>query len=124
MQGRRPVDIGSAAVFDDSAVDEPDDPLRVLSDVSLVRDDHDRAPELVEPFEDLEHFMGRVRVEIAGRFVCEHQRGVARDCSCYRDALLLATRQFRRHVLEPVAETDGVHCFFRAPTPFALANAR
>ena len=50
----------------------------------------------------------RARVEVAGGLVGEHDLGLRDERARDRDALLLAARQLRRSVLEPVAQTDGV----------------
>ena len=48
-------------------------------------------------------------VEVAGRLVAEDDRRLAGQRPGDGDALLLATGELARAMLQPVAETDGVH---------------
>ena len=47
--------------------------VRVLGDVGLVRDQHDRQPLRVQPLEDAHHLDARAGVEVAGRLVGQQQ---------------------------------------------------
>ena len=60
----------------------------------------------------------RVRIEIAGRLVGEQDARRIGDRARDRDALLLAARQFRRPVRQPLVETEiGQQLASRAPAP-------
>ena len=78
-----------------------------MRDIGLVRDQHDRAARARSAARRSRapRAVG-VAVEVAGRLVGEDDRGIARDRARDRDPLLLATRQLRRHVLEPIAQPD------------------
>ena len=95
-------------VGDDLAVAQSDDAAGVRGDFVLVGDDHDGASVGVEVVEDAHHFLGRCRVECAGRFVGKDQRRVGGDRSGDRDALLLSTRELRRCVLDPIGQSDEI----------------
>ena len=74
--------------------------------VGLVRDQHDRdagAVQLLEQRHDLE---AGAAVERAGRLVGEDQDRLVDQRPRDRDALLLAARQLRRAMVQPVAEAD------------------
>ena len=92
----------------------------MLGDIGLVRD-HDHGLSLeVEPLEDREDLRGRTGVEVPGRLVGEDHRRVVQQRARDRDALLLAARELRWPVVDPIAEPDGIE---RGDRPLASALA-
>lgn len=69
--------------------------------VEVVRGHHDGGAGRVELSEDVQDPFGVVLVEIAGRFVGEHDVGFARDGPRDRSPLLLPTRQFMGARMRP-----------------------
>ena len=53
-----------------------------------------------------EHEIGRVRIEISGRFVGQQDTRRIGDRARDRDALLLAAREFRRTVRQPLLQSE------------------
>ena len=53
-------------------------------------------------------------IEIAGRLVRDENRRIGRQRAGQRDALLLAARELRRIVMQPLAEPDGCQLLRRA----------
>ena len=75
----------------------------------VVGDHHDRLAELVDrAAQQVEHVAARLRVEVAGRLVGEHDRRARDQRARDRDPLSLAAGQLVRPVLAPVAEADGL----------------
>src|SRR5690606_5686509 len=102
------------AHLDDHAVAQPDHAMRHLGDDGVVGDDRRRRPELaVRAIERLEDDHARRGVEGARRLIAEgHRRplgGRPRD----GDALLLASRELRGKVIEPMLETDELERLLR-----------
>ena len=80
---------GGAGVGDDGAIEDLDLPGHALGDRLVVGDHHDRrtgAVELVDQSED--GVAGRL-IEIAGRLVGQHDRGLTNQRPGDRDALAL-----------------------------------
>ena len=96
----------AALVGDDLPVPDPDHPARMRGDLVLMRDQHDRPPLLAEALEQRQHLGPRGRVEVPGRLVGEDQRRIGDERAGDGDALLLAARQLRGQVVDPVFEPD------------------
>ena len=75
-------------------------------DVVLVSDHHDRPSGGVQVGEDLEDFERRRGVEVAGRLVREHDRGIGDDRPRDRRTLLLPTRELRGDVVHAALKSD------------------
>ena len=84
------------------AVAEDHVPPRVLGDVLLVRHQHDGYAPAVQALEHGHDFHARVRVEVSGRLVGEHQNRIVHDGTRDRHALLLAAGQLVRIVVRAV----------------------
>src|SRR5687767_5175351 len=83
-----------------------DDPVGGRRRGRIVRDHDDGvALLLVELAENLQHLATRLRVQVPGGLVCEHELRGEEQCARDRDALLLAARQLPREVVGPVAES-------------------
>src|SRR5450759_1090704 len=102
---RGPPLAGHRAVFDDFAVAEPDDPPGELRDVLLVRDEDDGLSVVVQLLEDGHDLLGRLRVEVSGRLVRQHQLRLVDQRPRDRDALLLPAGELARQVPLPARET-------------------
>src|SRR5215213_8094655 len=78
-------------LVDDGAVGEEHDAVGVARGVRVVRDHHDRLPEIVDRLaHEREDLSPRPRVEVAGGLVGEDDRGLAEQRASDGDALLLA----------------------------------
>src|SRR5215471_15296242 len=91
----------------DTSVAELDNPIRILSDIGLVRHDNDRQITLVvQPLEDFHHLDRRPRVERSRRLVRQDQRRIVDQRARKRDALLLSAGELIWHVSLPIGKTD------------------
>src|SRR3954464_11232890 len=100
---------GIADLVDDLSVGEEDHAARVRGRGWVVRDHHDRLPELGHgALHELEDLGARTGVEVSGGLVGEDDLGLTGQRACDRDALLLATGEPRRAVREPGAQPHGV----------------
>ena len=72
-------------------------------------------PSSVQAFQQVEDFVGRRRVEVAGRLVGQDELGVVHQAAGDRHALLLAAGELRRPVVEPLAQADHFGQFEAAP---------
>ena len=89
-------------------VGEEDHSVGVGSRNRVVSDHHDGLVEFANSLRhELENLGPGSRVEVSGGFVGEDDAWSARQGPRHGDALLLATRQFVRAVVEPVLEADG-----------------
>ena len=96
-----------AAVVDDTAVEHPDDSVGPPADCDVVGDDQERQAALdVQPSHQRGDLLGRLAVEVAGRLVGPHDRGVVDERAGDRDALALAAGQLVRDVAGAVGEPD------------------
>jgi hypothetical protein len=68
-------------------------------EVEVVRDHHQRLPEVVEGAQQRRHLAHEARVECRRGFVEQHDGGLHRERARDRDALLLPARQLRRMVM-------------------------
>jgi acyl-CoA thioesterase I len=91
----------------DASVTHFDDALAALRQRGVMRDDEQRRPRRRLPFKQQVHDRRASRgVQIAGGLVGKEQGGAWRDRARDGDALLLATRQLRGIMIQPVAKAD------------------
>ncbi len=81
-------------------------------------------PAVVEFLKQPHDFNARARIEIAGRFVGEHQFRPVHQRAGDGDALLLAAGKLAGMMVEPVAEADAFQRLDRALAAFAQGNKR
>ena len=74
--------------------------------VMVMRHNHHRRALTIELTEQIENLDAGHGVELAGRFVSQNERGLARQCPGDRDPLLLAARQLCRPVIHAVLQPD------------------
>ncbi len=84
-----------------------DDTLGVFGNLALVGDHQDGPALVVELLEQVHYLRAGVGVEVAGRLVSEHQRGLVYQCAGDGDPLALAARQLCRVVVESVTQPDA-----------------
>src|SRR5579871_2354853 len=95
-------------LVDDAPVGEEHDAVRVRRGHRVVgHHDDGLAPRAHRRAQELEHLVARARVEVAGRLVGKDDRRPRGQGAAHRDALLLAARQLRRLVTQPVTEAKG-----------------
>jgi hypothetical protein len=63
-----------------------------------------------QPDEFSEHGVGGMLVEVPGGFVGKHQRRLVGQSASNGDALLLAARELRRAMLEPLRQAERAAC--------------
>jgi hypothetical protein len=91
-------------------VGEEHDAVGVACGVRVVGDHHDGLAEVVDgSAHEGEDLVAGGRVEVPGRFVGEHDPGLAGQRPRHSDALLLAAREFTRTVVETIRQADGLH---------------
>src|SRR5689334_11809413 len=73
-------------------------------ELEVVRDVENRLALLVQPLQQLEHLLGRARIEVARRLVPDDELRVARERAGDRDTLLLAPGELGREMVELVSE--------------------
>src|SRR6185312_15559150 len=89
------------------AIDQLDDALAAICDARVVCDDEEGGPELaIEPLQQCEHFIGRLRIEVTCRLVRQDQARLARQGAGDRDALLLPARKIAALGLRSLAQTN------------------
>ncbi len=76
----------------DVPIEEVDDAVGAVGDVSLVGDDEHRRPGRVKLVEEVQNVRLGVGIEVPRRFVGQHDRRVVDQCSRERDPLSLAPR--------------------------------
>ena len=96
------------------AIDDVDAPPGPIGHVFIVRHDDQREALLVQFLEQVEQVGGRLRVQIAGRFVAQQQAGRTDQRPSDGDALLLAAGKLARQEIDAMAEA---HAFDRRPSP-------
>jgi hypothetical protein len=77
---------------------------------------------LVELLQNAQNILGRARIQVASRFVCEQDRRPVYERTRDGDALLFAARHLRRFVVHAIAQPDESQKFFRALPPFIFRN--
>ncbi len=73
--------------------------------------------------ERIEHMVGRMRIEIAGRLVGQQDTRRIGDRTGNRHTLLLTARQFRRPMIQPRLEAEISQQFGRTLACFANADS-
>src|SRR6476659_9671113 len=74
----------------------------------IVRDHHDRQRVFLNHLsQQREQLVRANRVEISGRLVCQQHLRTVCECTRDRDSLLFTTRQLRRSMFKPIAESDA-----------------
>src|SRR5213593_2503356 len=75
----------------DASIEKLNDPIRVLGDIRLVRDNNDgQVPLPVEALKNLHYLNRSPRIQCARRLIGKNQRGIIHKSACERDPLLLA----------------------------------
>ena len=113
-----------ARVGDDAAVEHLDLARKPRGQVAVVGDDHDRRSACMERFEQRDDRGAGGAVEVAGRLVGEHDRGLTDERARNRDTLALPTRELRRPEPGPMAETDPGERLGRLRAPSRSARTR
>src|SRR3990172_8004122 len=109
----------------DLPVPHPQDPMRAGAYGFVVCHEDEGLPLLsIEPNEEVDDLRGRIRVEVPGRFVGPHDRGVVHEGPCDRDPLLLPGAELGGLVPGPVAEVDGLEHVEGASTCLPGRDAR
>src|SRR6202034_987056 len=96
-----------------------DRPASVRRHLGIVGDHHDRVAGGVELVEQFHERCSVPRVQVAGRFVTQHQARPVHQRPRYRDPLPLAAGQRGRQRVQPVSEPDRTQCLGRRPEPRA-----
>src|SRR3954470_20062237 len=100
---------GLLGVVDTLAVAQDDDAIGDRSRMRVVRDHDHGLPEVVDRVaQQVEHLVGGLRVEVAGRLVGEHDGRPVDQRAGHRHALLLAAGELGGSMGQAVAEADGV----------------
>ena len=87
---------------------QSDHPVAFGGQRGIVSDEHERrAARAFQREDEIDDASPRFRVEIAGRFVSEEDRGIGRQSAGERHSLLLAAGKLSRIMALPVFETDG-----------------
>ena len=102
--------IGRRARGRRSAVAHLDPPRERGRDVAVVGDDHDRRALGVQFMEQLHDGVAGAAVEVAGRFVGEHDRRVVDHRAGDGDTLTFTARELVGEVVEAMTEPDAVEC--------------
>src|SRR3954468_10213003 len=112
-------------IFVDLAVPEDDIPLRILSDILLVRYEHDaEAVLLVESLQDLHHLDRGAAVQVSRGLVCQQDRRTIHQRTRNRHPLLLASRELRRIMMDAISKSDHLQSLLRALRAFLFRNIR
>lgn len=115
---------------DQLTIGKVDDPVAFLGKVEVVRDDQEAGSFiLVHLPHEIEHIIGRLAVEIAGRFVCENEIGPHRQRPRNRHTLLLSAGHVGGHMVAYMGKAHflkQVSCtFLYSSTPgVAIDNHR
>ena len=105
----------------DHAVAQADDPSRTCGNFFLVSHHHDRRPVVVQSVEQVEDFVGRGGVQVAGCFIGENELRSVRQTSRDAGSLLLTAGKFVGAMSQSVAQSDFV-CQGVAPVAIFLRN--
>ena len=92
----------------DHSIDDADGPMGVSGHLGIVRHQNDGDSLGVELLEHPQDFDARVRIEIAGGFVGQHQRGTVDQSAADGHPLLLSPGHLRRHVIDSVGQSNAV----------------
>ena len=111
--------------LDDLAVGQRHPPVHAAGELHVVgRDQHRDPRRLHQLHQRMEHMIGGVRIEVAGRLVRQQRPRRIGDRARDRHALLLAAGQFGRPVRDAVAEAEIGQDFGRALDGLGRASAR
>jgi hypothetical protein len=114
--------LGGAA---DEAVLDMNQAVTTSGEVFIVRDDDERAAVRArETEEEIDDRIARVRVEIPGGFVGKEDAGTVDEGTRDGNPLLFAPAQFRREVVEALAEADTFEQFLRGRRGVTPADPR
>src|SRR6185437_8863772 len=102
---------------DDVPVQKIDCSLGVSSMTWIVGHHADRRAGAMQLGQELHHLVAVVAIEVAGRFVCEDDQRLAGNRARNGDALLLATGELRRVVIQPVRHPHSLESVERALAP-------
>src|SRR3990170_2906203 len=107
IAGRRISRISGPHLLDNLPVLHLQDPVGPGGDCEVVGHDDERLSVLpVEPREEVHDLRGRLAVQVPRRFVRPHDRGLVRERTGDRDALLLPRAQLRRLEVRELPEAD------------------
>ena len=98
---RRPRPIHHRIVFPDFSVPENQNAFSELSDVVLMRDQHDRQPLFVQILKNLHDLHRRPAIQIPRRLVRQQNRWTIHQRPCNGHSLLLPSGHLRRKMLRP-----------------------
>ena len=114
----------------DAAVPHPDDTMRKVLQVNIVRHHHHRHLVLgVEGMQQPDDKAGVGRVQVAGGLIQQQEGWHVGDGTRDGDALLLTARQLRGEVVQPVSQSNSLQTrcgsvsMMRFPRPLPSANA-
>ena len=100
------------------AVAEVDDAIYILLGECVVGGHQERRVALAhDGAEEVEHFAGRLGIEVGGGLVGDDQRRLADECPRNGDTLLLAAGEFVRPVVTPLGEANQVDGLGRGLLP-------
>ena len=109
-------------VVSNAAVGNPDDAVCVSGHISVMgHQKHGDSLLLVETTKELQDFLSRAGVQVAGGFVRQKQDRIVDQRPSDRHALLLAAGQFRRRVIHPPSQADQIQ---QVPALLADSAAR
>ena len=101
---------------------EGDPPLGVIGDATVMRDQHDSPPFVVErPEERHDLFSGRL-IERAGRLIRQQNTWIVDQRPGNRDSLLLPAGQFGGPVVRPVRQSHRRQMMHRPLPPLACSH--
>jgi hypothetical protein len=120
---RAPPGGGLATILFHAPVAHDDHPSRVLRDVGLVRDEHQRDARRAEGLEQRHDLDARPRVEVARRLVRQNHPRPPDERAGDGDPLLLPAGELIGVMMHPAAEADPQERLGRARAPLATAHA-
>src|SRR6185312_17071421 len=88
------------------SVDDVHVPVSAPRELRIVRDQNDRRAHVIDLLEQVHYLTRHEGVEVSGRLIREQEGGIPGDRPRDRNALLLAARQLRGHVLHARGEPD------------------
>ncbi len=99
-----------APLIDDNAIDHAvlhvDDAAGARGGVRIVRDEDDGFAALVQAIHQVENFLARFGIEIAGGFVRQNHERIVDERSRHGHALLLSAGELVRAMIQTVAKPD------------------
>ncbi len=101
--------LGSIArVGNDNAIADLYNPIRLVGDLLIVRDQNDGVPLGVKLAQDLHNLCAAVCVQGPGRFIGQNYLAAIHQGAGDRYPLLLAARQLARDIARPLGQTQSV----------------